>query len=263
MPVGDSDFELSTNTPSEAASSLVTSGDGFAISTGNVDKNSLQLLIQIDNASATNRFTFSLEGASGIEHIGAPGSGVYRIINSDGRTSSWLSEPWAHDANGEAVPTYFEFVANELIQVIDITNPAITFPVTADPYLWIDLISSVRVSTSGSYKNVKVAVTPWLGAQYAAIPLAPWTLSIGASIAQNYGWAEVLDKIEQKYSAADRQLVATKKTYKNQWDCHALGAPVIFVTTVTGFDTTPTWDLEGSRPSNTNLSTWVEKWCNW
>jgi len=228
---------------------------------GEISKSGTQILINIESAAAPRTFEFEISGATGIESIG-DGS-FYRLHGGNGDTISWLSAPWARDSSGISVPTHFEFSNGRLIQFVEFVPSQHKFPIQADPYLWIDLISYVVVDSLKSTKNLKVAVTPWLGTLYVSalpfsLPYAP-----GVVIAQNFGWQEVLDKVQAKYGSSMKSYFQARPTFKDQWDCHAAGAPLIFLGTITGTDKSPTWDLEGSRPANRNLVTWVNEMCNW
>lgn len=76
------------------------------------------------------------------------------------------------------------------------------------------------------------------------------------------GWSEVLSAVSKKYGLSLRKEVALKATLRNQWDCHPLGAPAIYVGQLIG-DPNTTWDLESWRPATNNLATWIGRRCNW
>ena len=65
--------------------------------------------------------------------------------------------PWAKDANGVAVPTHFEIQDGSVTQIINHTSGEYTYPITADPWFGIGLIS--RVSWSGA--TLSVFPTTW------------------------------------------------------------------------------------------------------
>lgn len=228
---------------------------------GESSGSSIQILINIKSSDAPKHYEFAINSAVGLEPIS--GGEIYRLFDQRGETVSWLSKPWAFDALGVPVPTRFEFRNGTLIQFVDFDASQSAFPVLADPYLWIDLISTVEVKTLSNYKKLIVAVTPWLGALYVTSVPASVPYGAGVIIAQTAGWAEVLDKVKAKYGSAMRSYIEARATFKNQWDCHAVGAPLIFVGTVLGTDSSPTWDLEGYRPPNANVGTWISTKCNW
>lgn len=55
--------------------------------------------------------------------------------------SGLFNTPWAVDANGVPVRTWFELDGNDLTQQFDLADPAIAFPIVADPdYYHMDLV---------------------------------------------------------------------------------------------------------------------------
>jgi hypothetical protein len=222
---------------------------------------SVQILINIKSSDAPKKYEFSIKNAVGMEPIS--NGEIFRLFDQEGETVSWLSKPWAIDAMGVSVPTRFEFRNGTLIQFVDFDASQHAFPVLADPYLWIDLISTVEVKSFTNYKKLIVAVTPWLGGLYVTAYPSVVPYGGGVIIAQTAGWAEVMDKVKAKYGSAMRTYIEARPTFKNQWDCHALGAPIIFVGVVFGTDSSPTWDLEGNRSPNANVGTWISTKCNW
>lgn len=250
---------------SETSSELeVARSEDFAITTGLSGDGYIQLLVEVKSPTSPTSYDFYLPGVIDLEVIEVGNSAIYRLIGVDGETRGWLSKPWARDANHVDVPTTFSFSNGILTQTLDFSNANVKYPVVADPYLGIDLISSVQVVTAGLFKNVSVAVTPWLGSQYVLSAFQiPWGHTAAVAIVQTFGWDEVLNKIGTRYGAATRSYVSTRPTFKDQFDCHALGAPVIFLSTITGNDPTPTWDLEGLRYPSRYLPTWINSLCNW
>ncbi len=233
----------------------------YSLELGNVSESSTQILININSPLAPRVYEFHVDKVAGIEPI-HDGS-LYRLFDSEGSTVSWLLEPWAYDASGKSIPTHFEFSGGKLYQFVDFHPEQNVFPIIADPYLWIDLISDVNIYNLPNSKKLKVAVTPWLGTLVACsvplcIPYGP-----GVVIAQNFGWQEVLDKVQAKYGLNMKTYIQSRPTFKDQWDCHAAGAPLIYIGTELGVDKNPTWDLEGSRPANRDVVTWFNKKCNW
>ena len=250
--------ELSQGSPED-----VISDSDYSVSAKKVNPTALQIVIKLETPDAKSRYQFQFSGVKDIQATSQNGTTVYQLIGQNDSTLGWLSSPWAKDANGRSVNTHYEFEGGQVIQVIDTADPQIVYPVTADHFLFIDLISSVNISYQGITRNIQVAVSPWMGVQYVGIIALPWGYTAAVEVAQSYGWQEVLDKIEAKYGITARNFITTKATYENQWDCHALGAPAIFGATAIGKDHSPTWDLEGYRAATTNLATWINTRCNW
>ncbi len=242
---------------------LVSEAPWHSVRVGEHSENSLQLLITLDGPAAPESFTFDLAGAESMEIIELGNRDLFKVVSEDGSTLAWLAEPWAFDALGNSVKTSFSFSEGQLTQTIEHKAINIAYPITADPYLGLALISNVSISPlQGSYKY-SISVTPWLGSIYGMSTVLPWSYSQAFYIVSVEGWNEVLVKVGAKYGFTLRDYLLSRPTYKNQWNCHALGAPVIFVSSLVGIDTKPTWDLEGHRAATTNLQTWIIEKCNW
>lgn len=241
----------------------ISSGDFFKVTAEKINPAALQLVITLDSSSAATEYTFKFADVAEIVSVSQGDTVVHQLVNSSGSTLGWLSSPWAFDAIGNQVKTYYKFSGGKVVQVIDTSDDEIVYPVTADPFLFIDLISDVNIWYQGITRNLKIAVSPWMGVQYIGIIAPPWGYTAAVEVAQSFGWQEVLVKIQTKYGITARNFITSKSTYKNQWDCHALGAPAIFGATLIGEDKSPTWDLEGYRSSTTNLATWINTGCNW
>ena len=235
---------------------------------------SAQFKISILNSAAPIEYPFLFKQGGATLQPKLNRFGAIDLVNADGDYVAFILLPWAKSANGSEVFTEFKVDGQTLIQVVKHRELGVSYPVEADPYLGIDLISSVSatLNNSGTAYNLKIGVTSWAGSLYVLYPAAfsaftrDYALTGGAYavyLMQTYGWAEVLAKLEARYTAQFRGYVYARATFKNQFDCHALGAPLIFAATVAGFDGSPTWDLEGHRLATTDLVKWVSYRCNW
>jgi hypothetical protein len=259
---GSGGAQISTAANEFESEKVITSGSGYTVTSGKISPEEMQLIINIETQDSPTVFNFPIKGATGIEPLNINGKPLYRVYNAQNSSIGWISEPWAKSATGVDVPTHFEINGNLLTQIVETAGlTASDFPVVADPYLGLDLISKVSYSVDSkrSSTNLKIAVTPWLGIQYAVY--LPWTLLGGSAIAVTYGWPEVLSKYTSNYGIWMTNFIKSKQTYNDQYRCHALGAPVIFATQLT--DPSSTWDLEGHRAPNNSLSTWITTFCNW
>jgi hypothetical protein len=255
---------LSTLEPSSSDSVTFATKSSYQLATGAVSADSLQIVITILDSTAPNRFAFKMSGASEIQMFSVDDRKLYKLIGSEGETLAWIAEPWARDAVGTQIPTHFEIERGNLVQVVDIPKDLeVAYPVTADPYLGKDLISSVSYSYDSKKNsiNLKIYVSAWLGQQY--VDYLPWAYTPGVAIAQILGWTEVLNKYTANYGVSMTNYIKSHETYEDQYDCHALGAPAIFVNTFLGKDKSPSWDLEGYRRSAFDVITWVNSGCNW
>ncbi len=245
---------------------LVTTGGEFEVSVGHATKGAVQLLIEVASEAAPEEFDFAVPGAVSMENISFEGGEIFRLVDADQQTVAWLAPPWARDSSGQQVETSFEFSNGFLKQHVKHQGMDLEYPVVADPFLGIALISDLTISwLQGSYR-LSVAVTPWVGVIYAGGVVGvryqqAWVYGVAYAIMSQDGWLELLNVAGAKYGLQFRQYVVSRPTYRNQWDCHALGAPAIFIEGIGG--TNSTWDLEGHRYSTTNLVTWVTSLCNW
>jgi len=260
----DSESKIATYDPVGTSANLAHQDD-YSIEAVARPSDSLQVLISVTSNEAPQVYQFDIEDLCAMEPIGNGENLVYRLVSCNGDTMAWLAHPWAVDAKGISIPTHFVAQKGRLSQVLNLSSAEITYPVVADPYLGLSLISNVTYMYPGNHPepNISVAVTPWLGTVYASGLLLPWTMDKGYNVAVQYGWPDVIGQINSKYGQYAAQYVVGHATYFDQYKCHALGAPVIFVSTVTGFDTRPTWDFEGYRSSNSNVSTWISTRCSW
>jgi len=249
----------------DISNETVFSSDDYEVEIGKHASDSLQLLIQIDSADAPNSYNFVLPGVIAMEKIPIGADNLYRLVGSDDRTLGWLGNPWAKDAAGKDVSTSYSFQAGVLTQHVNLDEPGIEFPVTADPYLGKSLISSVKATwTNNSYYVLSVAVSSWMWDVYGLYStLGVWGYSQAYNVAITYGWDETLSKMATKYGMWFRDYIVTKPTFEDQWDCHAFGAPALFAGAITGIDPHPTWDLEGYRPHVQNAATWISTKCSW
>lgn len=277
-----SQFPVTVSYLGDLSDSWTSNSGEFSASTSDASltatqksKGSAQFKIRILSPEAPSEYPFLFTQNDDVLQPHVNRFGAVDLLDQNGNYVAFVLTPWAKSNDGQNVPTNFKVEGRTLIQVVSFKSlPGIAFPIEADPYLGIDLISSVyaNLNNSGTAYNLKIAVTPWAGGLYVMYPTAfanftwQYALSGGAYavyLMQTYGWPEVLTKLESRYSAQFRGYVFSRSTYKNQYDCHALGAPLIFAATVAGFDGSPTWDLEGHRYSTSDLGVWVSNRCNW
>ena len=153
----DEDVDISIKLPNEAVGSdanITKNGTviykneeqpvSFAVQP--INNNSFEgvrTLINIKNNTAPKEysFTFDLDEGSKLisdsEYLGEEfSSGEIFIVNSENIIVGIIDKPWAYDANGEAVETYYRIDnTNTLTQVVNFTNDN-AFPIVADPSAW-------------------------------------------------------------------------------------------------------------------------------
>lgn len=107
---------------------------------------SLQINTVVSAVTAPKRYGYSIALPEGGQIVQA-GDG-YFIVNGEGSPVTYISAPWAKDANGAAVPTHYELSGTTLTQVVDFDSTT-AFPVVADPqFVWYGILPSVQLTRS-------------------------------------------------------------------------------------------------------------------
>jgi len=100
---------------------------------------SVRMTTIIDNPDAPTEYEYKV-GVKGEfvlrESINEDGGKGVIVFNKDqSKIISIISPPWAKDANGKEVKTYFKIRNNTLIQVVEHKVSGIAYPVVADPVI--------------------------------------------------------------------------------------------------------------------------------
>jgi hypothetical protein len=106
---------------------------------------SIQILTVINDSEAPTAYTYNIELAPS-SSLTPESDGSVSVLGPDGSRIGAFAPAWAKDANGTAVRTHYEVTGTTLVQIVEHSRPGIAYPVTADPYLGIDLISSAHWS---------------------------------------------------------------------------------------------------------------------
>lgn len=94
----------------------------------------VQMITTISDKSASTRYTYPIEVPSGGEVIIVENGAA--VLDGKGSPMLVVSSPWAKDAKGADVPTWFETDGSSLTQVIDHKSDDFAYPITADPSFW-------------------------------------------------------------------------------------------------------------------------------
>lgn len=197
---------------------------------------SLQVVTVIRSPEAPREFSYEFEFPEGTHVIPA---GDSLLFVNEGRMIAGLAPAWARDAAGRDVPTHYSVDGSTVTQVVD-HNVSFDYPVTADPWLGINLFSTITVDTYRSQPRVNLKLSPWGWAVYSghiAIvpPIAlPATIAAGQYVLNTAGWDEARSRSATVRNALD------KPSQRQQFECHALGA--LFA---------GDWNLEKVRPNRT------------
>lgn len=148
------------------------SGDGSHIVTSLGENGELTTLSVIGDASAPDSYAYEMgvpEGGS----LELGESGDAAVLGADGTTVAYSPAPWAKDANGAAVPTWYTIEGNTLVQHVDLSSPSIAFPVVADPQWWTEWWGYVFLLSKAETKNAagNAAYAGVIGAACGYIPI--------------------------------------------------------------------------------------------
>lgn len=203
----------------------------------------------IPDNSAPHAFTYelSLPDDFTVERVGES----YMYLDSKGELIVGLAPAWAVDAGGDAVPTHFEVHGNIVKQVVEFDEDT-AFPVVADPFLGKNLFKSIGYKHGKYYGHetdvVTLNLSTWGWAVYVGNTSVVGFAS-GQYVLNDLGWKEALGK-----GGRVKALLLSKSSMRQQYSCHALGAPFA-----------GTWELETFRLNRTRSWTFgvgVHR-CNW
>jgi hypothetical protein len=233
-PVGDGIVAFDNQNSSSTAPILKTDG-------------SLQIASVIMNEAAPTSYAYQLSLPQNFSKSeGQDGSVLF--LKDNGALIAGVAPAWALDATGKKVPTHFEVQGSTLVQVVDHRAAGYSYPIVADPWLFVDLISSFKWVASSQGSTISVAVTPMMAI-------------VDSPVAAVAGWAELYDKVGRTGSSNLARLSGA--SMQQQWDCHAAGKVLIGIAGWLGIDKRPTWDLETWRPVISNPLTAIASHCNW
>lgn len=98
--------------------------------------------IVIDNDSAPKSYSFSYDLNDGerivssAEYLGKEyDTGELYIVNEENEIMYIIDKPWAKDANGNSLNTFYTIDGNNIYQTVDFDKNT-AFPVVADPSVW-------------------------------------------------------------------------------------------------------------------------------
>jgi len=131
-------------------------------------------------------------------------------------------KPWARDANGVELETYYKISSSNIIQKINLDSENIAFPVVADPIWCGDTVRRVEWINRGDIWSASAYPT-WCGA---------WGGQAWNS------WEEAVDKTPNSRHWDKKFTTNTYWSMWDQYDCHvdfAKGAKT-------------SWNLEPSKP---------------
>lgn len=197
----------------------VIRNDGTATVAQQKADGSVQIITTIQSASAPTEYSFDLTlPARATLQLNEDGS--VAALSDTGLFVAGVHAPWAVDANGAAVPTYFTIEGNRLTQIVE-HDAADAYPVVTDPWLGKNLYGAVKATKTSQGYVLTTIPTAWGGAYSGVANIAMW-------------WAhadEVKNKVPKGYSWS--------RSLQEQLYCHIAGWPV---------SANPSYDLESWKP---------------
>lgn len=148
---GDGTEEIQLDLPIEGASEelvdgrTILGGDDIEIAVAPVESGT-QVIHSVAIPEAPQTFDFSLDGVS----LQLNSTGGVDVLDTDGSIVGLVESPWAYDANGLVVPTYFEVDGSVLTQVVTHHKAGYAYPIVADP-----TVKSCEYHTSWCVKFTK------------------------------------------------------------------------------------------------------------
>lgn len=117
----------------------------------------VRMLTVINGSDAPTDYTYNLDLPSG-GTITLNDDGSANVLGSDGVPVIYVPSPWAKDANGNAVETYFTTDGQSLTQHVKHNVDGVAYPVTADP--WWSFLFTAKTWISGA-KFLAKKIGPW------------------------------------------------------------------------------------------------------
>ena len=132
-----------------------------------VTEDSMRMTAKLDRG-APSSLTYRFDKGTTFEEVG-DGS---LVLLQDGEVVGQAHIPWAIDANGKELPTYYRVQGHKLVQVIDTKGAA--YPIVSDPYItagWYIYVTFRKTEVPGISNHINtVAYSVGIGYLCAKIP---------------------------------------------------------------------------------------------
>lgn len=198
---------------------------------------STRILTVLNGTDSPSEYNYHINIPTGGKIIKDDNGGIL-VLDNRGSLIGGFATPWAVDRDGNPVPTHYEVRENTVVQVVEhLANSNIHYPVVADPWLYLDLISSATWVKNKQGYTLAVSPTLW------ARSLMGVAISYSVGVA---GWNELYSKYKNK--GLNTNLVGMR----DQYICHQQAVVTMFKST---------WNLDEWRP---NVGYWatVKALCN-
>ena len=194
---------------------------------------SVQIAIVIDSRRDPLSYPYEVLVPDGGSVVRDGATGGVVIKDAAGTPIAGFAAPWAKDARGRSVPTWYEIKGNVVTQVVA-PGPGATYPIVADPWFGKDLISSASWVRYTEGWTLQVTPTQWArsNAGSYAVGAAGW-LELKAKY-QNRGLNTNLTGMQDQY-ICHQQLVAVRDRNKATWNLDEWRPSVGYVQTVNSY----------------------------
>jgi len=186
---------------------------------------SVQITTVIEDASAPSSYEYGIGGESGTT-MRLLDDGSVIIEDPSSAYLGGVAAPWAYDAEGTPVKTWYEVKGSSLVQIVAHNDQSYVYPIVADPWLGINLFSWITVDSYYGQPRVNLQPSVWGAVQWAAVG--------GLVVMNTAGWTEAWTWNSTVQAALN------KTSQRQQFECHALGSPFA-----------GTWNLEKFRVNRT------------
>jgi Protein of unknown function (DUF2599) len=195
----------------------------------NVDGGIRQVIL-IKDKDQPNRYEFPMNLEEGQKLVSNQGESI-NVVDKDNKRVLTILKPWAKDANGKDLQTYYKIENNTLVQYINFDNAV--FPITADPTWCGNQIHSTQWQ---NWKNpISLGIIPtWCG---RFLSIDTWD-----------AWTEVYNKTPYHWQWNwEERRYGTNKYWSmfNQFKCHFVHPASIYLKS--------RWNIEPTRP---HVSLW-------
>ncbi|MFD2840996.1 hypothetical protein ACFSYH_10495 [Populibacterium corticicola] len=96
-------------------------------------------IITIDSRETDPLFTFPLDLPEGA-HVESDDNEGIAVLSENDELITYIGAPWAIDADGQEVPTWYEFEDGTLYQYVDHLSAQFEYPIIADPPFLVPLL---------------------------------------------------------------------------------------------------------------------------
>jgi hypothetical protein len=194
---------------------------------------SIQFSTVIENEHAPSTYTYDFSSSATLTFTVDPQTGSVSVTDTNGKWVGGIAPAWAMDSKGKKVETFYTLEGSSLTQHVDFTQPGVTFPIVADPWLGMTLVDHTSwISNPPVGPTLQVFPTPFARSQgFISTPVNPVSMSIFESF-----WTETLSK-----TATTGHPTANTGTMYVQLACH-----FYFVSKVA--PNKPSYNLDTNRP---------------